>query len=66
MIVCSCYAVSDRTLDKLIDEGARSLPEIRRACGAGGDCGSCQRQIQKMIDKREEPAICLLPILQTG
>jgi len=41
MIVCVCHPTSDRDLDVVIDEGARTVEEIGRRCGAGTGCGSC-------------------------
>jgi bacterioferritin-associated ferredoxin len=70
MIVCSCYGVSDRTVKKLIDDGACSLGAVQKQCGAGGDCGSCKRHIANLIDERAAPPaedLCwTLPLLQTG
>lgn len=67
MIVCLCHGVSERTLEKVIDDGATSLKAVERKCGAGGDCGSCHFQIAKMIvEKSEETPAWALPLLQTG
>jgi bacterioferritin-associated ferredoxin len=52
MYVCICRAVSDKDVSKAIDEGARSLPDITRACRAGGDCGACHNHIEDMIAER--------------
>ena len=41
MIVCVCHPTSDRDLDAVIDDGARTVEEIGRRCGAGTGCGSC-------------------------
>jgi bacterioferritin-associated ferredoxin len=76
MIVCLCRGVSDRTVKNAIDEGAESVAAVGRACGAGTDCGSCQRQIAGLITERCAPDECLteslapalwsLPVLQGG
>ena len=69
MIVCLCYGVSDRTVRQLVGEGANTPQEIERACGAGGDCGTCKRHIGRLIEEEtasaEEPC-WNLPVLQTG
>ena len=54
MIVCICRAVCDRELKTTIAHGARSLDEVERACGAGGDCGSCRPDIERLLS--EPPA----------
>ncbi len=70
MIVCLCKGISDRTLEKIIDEGADSVAAVGRRCGAGTDCGSCKRHIAEMVAERcedEAPAqVWALPVLQTG
>jgi bacterioferritin-associated ferredoxin len=69
MIVCLCHGVSERTLEKIIDEGADCLKAVERQCGAGGDCGSCRFQIAKMISEKTEDTSSEtwpLPLLQTG
>ncbi len=51
MIVCLCKAVSSSTLRRIIEEGAASLDEVGRACGAGTDCGGCRGAIDEMVDE---------------
>lgn len=55
MYVCVCRAVTDETVAKVIDEGAQSVEQVTRACGAGGDCGSCRGMIRDMIEDRVIP-----------
>jgi bacterioferritin-associated ferredoxin len=45
MIVCVCRRVSDRAVDAAIQAGARDLPAISRATGAGTDCGCCREEL---------------------
>jgi len=51
MVLCICQSVTDRDIDALIRDGARSLAEVSRACGAGGECGCCRRAIEQRIDR---------------
>ena len=55
MYVCCCRAVTDKTIDQVIDAGAESVSEVTAACGAGGDCGACQGYIEGMIEKSVFP-----------
>jgi bacterioferritin-associated ferredoxin len=50
MLICHCHAVNDRTIRQCVDAGARSGNEIREACGAGGTCGGCRQQIDRLIE----------------
>ncbi|HSD10327.1 MAG TPA: (2Fe-2S)-binding protein [Candidatus Binatia bacterium] len=49
MIVCHCAAVTDRTIERLIGEGASSVAEIVRRCGAGRRCPPCRDEIATML-----------------
>jgi bacterioferritin-associated ferredoxin len=52
MIVCLCRAVCEQQLRAVVGRGARSLEEVERACGAGGDCGSCQPEIAALLQRQ--------------
>ena len=46
MILCICNAVTDREVDDVIRRGAGSVDAVTQMCGAGGDCGSCRKDIE--------------------
>ncbi|MGA7616790.1 MAG: (2Fe-2S)-binding protein [Thermoanaerobaculia bacterium] len=48
MIVCLCRAKSDRDVLEAIEEGARSVSDLRR-CGIGTECGSCHDMLRQML-----------------
>ena len=50
MIVCLCRGVSDRTVHALIAAGAETRDEVRRACGAGTDCGKCCAMLAQLLE----------------
>ena len=52
MIVCVCHPTSDRDLDAVIDEGAQTVEEIGRRCGAGTGCGSCLGDLKDRLAAR--------------
>ena len=67
MIVCHCHRVSDRQIRKCAQEGARTVSEVGRACGAGAGCGGCRPEISEILGASERGhERCLLPVLQTG
>jgi bacterioferritin-associated ferredoxin len=71
MIVCICRRVSDRTVLRVIEEGASTVDEVGRACGAGTGCGACQDHIAGMLEDAEAgcPGLCrqvLSPYLQSA
>ncbi len=49
MVVCLCQGVSDRSIQRAIDQGACSRRQVTDACGAGGVCGGCHSTIAEMI-----------------
>lgn len=52
MIVCMCHPTSDRDLDAVIDEGARTVEDIGRRCGAGTGCGACVDDLRERLSQR--------------
>jgi bacterioferritin-associated ferredoxin len=55
MIVCVCANVSERELRATIDDGATTVKEIGRRCGAGAGCGECRSAIRDCL--REHRAV---------
>jgi bacterioferritin-associated ferredoxin len=51
MILCICQSVTDHDVDAAIRNGARSLAEVSRACGAGSDCGCCRAVIERRVER---------------
>jgi bacterioferritin-associated ferredoxin len=49
MVVCICRAVSDRTIEGAIRDGASTLADVARSCRAGTGCGACHGQVNEMI-----------------
>jgi bacterioferritin-associated ferredoxin len=68
MIVCHCFRVSDREIRQCAQEGARTVCEVGRECGAGAGCGGCRPAIAQILDTHEESQTprTFLPVLQTG
>jgi bacterioferritin-associated ferredoxin len=52
MFLCLCRGVTDRTVQKIIDEGATTVAEVGARCGAGTDCGSCHDAIEQRLEER--------------
>ena len=49
MLVCHCNGVSDRRVRRAIREGALTVSEVGRACGAGTCCQGCSPTINRII-----------------
>jgi len=49
MYVCICRAVTLSHLQALAASGVTTLDAVERACGAGGDCGTCRDDITDVL-----------------
>jgi bacterioferritin-associated ferredoxin len=49
VIVCLCHPTSDRDIDAMIDDGARTVEDISRRCGAGTGCGACVGELRERL-----------------
>jgi bacterioferritin-associated ferredoxin len=49
MYVCSCKAVTDRTVRAAITSGASTLDQVGTMCGAGTVCGGCHVLIEELL-----------------
>jgi len=53
-LICTCFGVSENTIENLIQEKSLStVEEVTAECNAGGGCGSCQPLIQDILDVHE-------------
>jgi bacterioferritin-associated ferredoxin len=68
MLICQCNGVSDRTVRRVIREGARSLSDVGHACGAGTCCQGCSQRIAKIIhaERRTHCKAAPLPMADKG
>lgn len=50
-LVCTCFGVSEETIEKVVAEnGAETVEEVGALCHAGTGCGSCQFLIHAILD----------------
>ena len=56
MYVCACEGVTDRTVRAAVVSGARSVDDVTRRCGAGGECGGCLPLIQELLSSLDDDA----------
>ncbi len=51
-IVCTCFGVTDKEIEKVVIENKLdTVEQVTNYCKAGGGCGSCRGEIQTIIDK---------------
>ncbi len=56
MIICLCRGLPESAIRATIAQGASTVAEIRRACGAGGDCGACCSKLADLVGQARRPA----------
>ncbi len=54
MFVCSCRAVTDRTVDAAIASGATCIEDVADRCGAGSRCGGCWPELERLLHDHAE------------
>ena len=51
-VVCTCFGVTEREIERVIRENdLTSVEQLTNYCKAGGGCGGCQGEIEKIIQK---------------
>jgi NifU-like protein len=51
-VVCTCFNVTDREIEKAIKENKlKTIEDVTNFTKAGGGCGGCHEQLQEMLDK---------------
>jgi len=49
-IVCTCFGVTDQEIERVIREnGLTTVEQVTNYCKAGGGCGGCKGEIEKII-----------------
>lgn len=52
MYVCICAAVTDARVHECLRDGARTVEDVGRHCGAGTGCGSCLDRLDGLVDSQ--------------
>ena len=48
-IVCHCFAVRERTIQKAIRRGATTLEDVQAECRATTRCGGCEPVVRELL-----------------
>jgi len=49
-VVCTCFGVTDQEIERVVRENdLTTVEEVTNYCKAGGGCGGCQGEIEKII-----------------
>jgi NifU-like protein len=51
-VVCTCFGVTEEEVERVIRENTLTeVEQVTNYCKAGGGCGSCRGEIQRIIDR---------------
>ena len=51
-VVCTCFGVTENEIDRVIKENdLTAVEEVTNYCKAGGGCGGCKGEIEKIIER---------------
>jgi NifU-like protein len=51
-VVCTCFGVTDKEIKRVIRENdLKTVEEVTNYCKAGGGCGGCKGEIEKIVQK---------------
>jgi len=51
-VVCTCFGVTDKEIERVIRENdLATVEDVTNYCKAGGGCGGCKGEIEKIIEK---------------
>jgi bacterioferritin-associated ferredoxin len=63
LIVCHCHAVSDRDIRRAARDGALSVQDVARDCGAASGCGGCAAAVRELLDEVHGPSYTQLSVV---
>jgi len=53
-VVCNCFGVTENEIERVIRENnLTTVEQVTNYCKAGGGCGGCQGEIEKIIEKTQ-------------
>lgn len=50
MYICVCKAVSDRRIERSVEQGVRRLKDLKDLTGLGSCCGKCVSEARRCLD----------------
>ncbi len=50
MYICVCKAVSDKRIERAVDQGVRRLKDLKDMTGLGSCCGKCVPDARRVLN----------------
>jgi len=62
-VVCTCFGVTDKEIERVIRENnLTTVEQVTNYCKAGGGCGGCKGEIEKIIQRVQGDKIKQVPV----
>ena len=62
-VVCTCFGVTDKEIERVIRENdLTTVDQVTNYCKAGGGCGGCHGEIEKIIEKVQGEKVKEVPV----
>ena len=62
-IVCTCFGVTDKEIERVVlENNLTTVEEVTNYCKAGGGCGGCQAEIEKIVQKIQGDKVKEAPV----
>ena len=62
-VVCTCFGVTDKEIERVVlENNLTTIEEVTNYCKAGGGCGGCQAEIEKIIQKIQGDKVKEAPV----
>jgi len=66
-VVCTCFGVTDKEIERVIRENdLTTVDQVTNYCKAGGGCGGCKGEIEKIVEKVQGEKVKLAPAAVPG
>ncbi|WP_299494831.1 bacterioferritin-associated ferredoxin [uncultured Shewanella sp.] len=56
MYVCICHAVTDTQIKEAVNQGDKSLTDVKHRLGVADQCGKCAKMAVQIIQQEREQA----------
>lgn len=64
-VVCTCFGVTEKEIERVIrDNDLVTVEDVTNFCKAGGGCGGCHGEIEKIIEKVQGEKIKAKPVYE--
>ena len=62
-VVCTCFGVTDKEIERVVlENNLTTVEEVTNYCKAGGGCGGCQAEIEKIVQKIQGDKVKEAPV----